>query len=159
MRHRTAYLCRWLVLAQPLIDHWRNRLSSVQVRDFTSATSSGRTQCTRLRTKGGRHRMCLDLSYKQYRPQSSTLLTHCGVAPECGHGPDHVELCPEGPRAGLMLRLARLISDQSRLWRRGGLIWARVGDRGMPSRYTDALAVMQRRGSIRRHLVTDEISR
>jgi hypothetical protein len=27
-------------------------LSSVQVRNFTSATSSGRTQCTRLRTSG-----------------------------------------------------------------------------------------------------------
>ena len=65
--------------------------------------------------------------------------------------PDHVELCPERPRAGLTLHLARLISDQSRLWGRGGLIWARVGDRGMPSRYTDTLAVMQRRGSIRRH--------
>jgi hypothetical protein len=62
--------------------------------------------------------LTLDLSYKQYRPQSSTLLTHCGVAPECGHGPDHVELCPERPRARPMLRLARLISDRWRLWRR-----------------------------------------
>jgi hypothetical protein len=35
----------------------------------------------------------------------------------------------------------------------------RVGARGVPSRYTDTLAVMQRRGLIRRHLVTDEVSR
>ena len=31
---------------------WRSRLSPVQVRYFTSATSSGPTQCTRLRTSG-----------------------------------------------------------------------------------------------------------
>jgi hypothetical protein len=38
--------------------------------------------------------------------------------------------------------------NRRRTKRSAGLIWARVGDRGMPSRYTDTLAVMQRRGLI-----------
>ena len=35
----------------------RSRLSSVQVRNFTSATSSGRTQCTRLSRSGDPKRL------------------------------------------------------------------------------------------------------
>jgi hypothetical protein len=43
--------------------------------------------------------LTLDLSYKQYRPQSSTLLTQCGVAPECGHGPGPCRALPRAPES------------------------------------------------------------
>jgi hypothetical protein len=36
---------------------WRSKLSSVQVRNLTSATNSGRTQCTRLSTSGDPKRL------------------------------------------------------------------------------------------------------
>jgi hypothetical protein len=41
----------------PSYTTWRSRFSSVQVRNLTSATSSGRTQCTRLSTKGEPNRL------------------------------------------------------------------------------------------------------
>ena len=41
----------------PSYTTWRNSLSSVQIRNLTSATSSGRTQCIRLRTKGDPKRL------------------------------------------------------------------------------------------------------
>jgi uncharacterized protein YbaA (DUF1428 family) len=43
--------------AAPSYTTWRSRLSSVQVRNFTSATSSGRTQCTRPSTGGDPKRL------------------------------------------------------------------------------------------------------
>jgi hypothetical protein len=50
MRHFPPDLGCRLVLAQPLIDNLAQEIVSVQVRNLISATNSGFTQCTRLRT-------------------------------------------------------------------------------------------------------------
>ena len=42
---------------RPSYPTWRSRLSSVQVRNLTSATNSGRTQCTRLSASGDPKRL------------------------------------------------------------------------------------------------------
>ena len=57
IRWRTAYLGRRLVLTQTFIDDWCSKLSSVQVRYLTSATSLGHTQCMRLSTNGDPKRL------------------------------------------------------------------------------------------------------
>ena len=51
-RGHAADFRRRLVLAQTFHRQPRAAVASVQVRYLTSATSSGRTQCTRLKTSG-----------------------------------------------------------------------------------------------------------
>ena len=53
---RAAHIGSRLVLAQPFIDDLRKRLSSVRVRNLTSATSLGRTPSTEFRGRRGEPR-------------------------------------------------------------------------------------------------------
>jgi hypothetical protein len=58
VRYRPADVRRRLVLPPPFIHNLaQQRLSPVQARYFTSATSSGRTQCTRLKVSGDPKRL------------------------------------------------------------------------------------------------------
>jgi hypothetical protein len=56
VRHRTAHLGRWLVFAQTLVNHLAQQIV-VGPGEFTSATSSGLTQWTRLRTSADPKRL------------------------------------------------------------------------------------------------------
>ena len=56
-RHLAAHLGRRLIFAQSFMDHLPQQIVTGQVRYFTYATSSGRTQCTRLSTSGDPKRL------------------------------------------------------------------------------------------------------
>jgi hypothetical protein len=57
MRHLAAHLGRLLVLAQTLVHDLAQQIVVGPGQKLDPATSSGRTQCTRLRTRGDPKRL------------------------------------------------------------------------------------------------------